>query len=220
MACAMKWRLCEGRVTMETKSRLTAVVALALASLASPAWAKDRGYEAQVSAGGGVSGFITDAADQTKVGGAWDVRVRLRTPILLGAEIGYVGTANGVSDRMAASAPNGIILGDGVEVNAVLSVLPHDPLIDPYVFAGAGYTRFSLVNETTFNPSVVRDKDNAFVLPSGAGLALRLADNFLVDARFTYRAVFDDGMIFTKGPGTDAVNMSQWGATARVAYAF
>jgi opacity protein-like surface antigen len=200
------------------KTKLAGGIALALVVLASPAFAKDRGWEAQVSAGGGVSGFITDASDQTKVGGEWDVRVRLRTPLPIGAEIGYVGTANGVSDRMAVNAPNGIILGDGVEVNAVLSLLPHDPLVDPYVFVGGGYTRFALVNQTTFNPSVLRDHDNAFVLPSGAGLALRLTDNFLADARFTYRAVFDDGMIFTKGP--DALNMSQWGATARVAYAF
>jgi opacity protein-like surface antigen len=205
---------------MKSKSRLASGIALALVALTSPAFAKDRGYEAQVSAGGGVAGFITDASDQTKVGGAWDVRVRLRTPLPIGAEIGYVGTANGVSDRMAVNAPNGIILGDGVEVNAVLSLLPHDPLVDPYVFVGGGYTRFSLVNETTYNPTVLRKSDDAFVLPSGAGLALRLTDSLIADARFTYRAVFDDGMIFTKGPGADALNMSQWGATARVAYAF
>src|SRR5215831_5041272 len=169
---------------------LAAALALGLLASAAPAWAKGNGYEALVSAGGGVTGFITDAADQTKVGGAWDVRVRLRTPLLIGAELGYVGTANGLSDRMSANAPDGIILGDGFEANAVLSLIPHRDSIDPYVFIGGGYTRFSLVNERTFNPSVIRQHDDAFVMPSGAGLSLRLTDNLLADARFTYRAVF------------------------------
>src|SRR5262245_36001516 len=187
----MKCRCVERRVTM--RKTIGTVTTLALALLAQTAWAKDKGFEAQLSAGGGVSGFIEEAADQTKVGGAWDVRVRLRTPLPIGAELGYVGTANGVSDRMAASAPNGVILGSGFEANFMLDFLPRASLIDPYVFVGAGYTRFTLVNETTRNASVIRNADDAFVLPSGAGATLRLADNFLADARFTYRAVFDDG---------------------------
>ena len=200
------------------------IAALALATaFASTAQAQEKDLELSIAAGGGVSGFITNMADQTKVGGSWDVRARLRTRFPIGAEIGYVGTANGVGDRMATNAPNGVILGNGFEANAVLSVLPRSlPIsdrIDPYVFVGAGYTRFQLVNESSFNPSVLRKHDDAFALPSGAGLTLHVTDSLLADARFTYRAIFDDGMVHLPGQ-RDALNMSQWGATAGLAYEF
>jgi len=205
---------------MKSTHKIATGIAVAALALSSPAFAKGNDFDLSVGVGGGVSGFIEGAADQTKVGGAWDVRLRLRTPILIGAEIGYVGTANGLSDRMAPAAPDGVIIGDGIEANAVVSLLPRGSIVDPYVFVGAGYTRFNLVNETSYDPSVLRKHDNAFVLPSGAGLSVSLPGNLLVDARFTYRAIFDDGMIFLSGPAYDALNMSQWGASARVAYQF
>src|SRR5207245_7847148 len=95
MARPVKWSLSEGRVTMKSTQRIGTGIAIALLALASPAWARDHGFEAQVAAGGGVTGFIEGAADQTKVGGAWDVRLRLRTPSPIGVEVGYVGSANG-----------------------------------------------------------------------------------------------------------------------------
>jgi len=205
---------------MKTTQKLAMGIGLVVAALASPAWASEKDYDLQLAAGGGVSGFIEGAADQTKVGGSWDVPLRLRTALPIGAEIGYVGTANGVSDQMSVNAPNGIILSNGFEANAVLSLLPRRSVVDPYVFVGGGYTRFNLVHETSYNPSVLRKHDDAFVLPSGAGVSVTLPANLLADARFTYRAIFDDGMIHLSGPGQDALNMSQWGLSARLAYQF
>ena len=207
---------------MKRISKIAASFSMALAALASPAWAEQNGraISAELSAGGGVTGFIEGASDVTKVGGQWDVRLRLRTPIPLGVEVGYVGTANGVSASLAEGAPDAIIVGNGFEANAVLSLLPATSILDPYIFAGAGYTRFSLVNTSTYDANLVRKNDDAFVFPSGAGVSVRLARNFLADARFTYRAIFDDGMLYMQGPTSDALNMSQWGITARLAYAF
>src|SRR5262249_61135620 len=101
---------------MKTKSIIATGIAVALVALTAPAWAQQhhqKDYQLQLSAGGGVSSFIEDASDLTKVGGSWDVRVRLRTPLPIGAEIGDVGTANGVSDMLSANPPHGLILRKG-----------------------------------------------------------------------------------------------------------
>jgi len=205
---------------MNGKRIFTTGIAIALAGLTSSARANEKPVSVELSAGGGVSGFIEGASDLTQVGGQWDVRARLRTPILLGFEIGYVGTANGVTGLLEQNAHDGIIVGNGFEANLVASLLPSTYPLDPYVFVGSGYTRFTLANVSSYNPGMIRKNDNAFVLPSGAGLSVRLPANLVADARFTYRAVFDDGMLYTQGQGKDALDMSQWGITARLAYVF
>ena len=189
-------------------------------ALSMRASAKEAGYDVNVAAGAGVSGFIEDAADATKVGGAWDLRVRVRTPAMLGFEVGYVGSINGLSDHLASTTPDGFIVSDGFEANAVLSLLSHRSRLDPYVFLGAGYSRFDIVNGSAYNASLLRRKDDAFVVPSGLGASLVLSEKLLADARATYRAIFDEGLIYPSGRDHESANISQWGVTARVAYRF
>ena len=97
---------------MNGKRIFTTGIAIALAGLTSSARANEKPVSVELSAGGGVSGFIEGASDLTQVGGQWDVRARLRTPILLGFEIGYVGTANGVTGLLEQNAHDGIIVGN------------------------------------------------------------------------------------------------------------
>jgi opacity protein-like surface antigen len=126
-----------------------------------------------------------------------------------------------MSDRMAALAPQGIIVGNGVEANVILNLAPRGGRVDPYLFAGLGFTRFSLVHENTYDRMLLRNGDSAFVLPAGAGASVRLTDAVLLDARLTFRTVFDDGMMYlSMTPGRSALNMSQWAASARLVFEF
>ena len=142
----------------------------------------------QISAGAGIVDFADDSAmHNTTVGGTWDVRLATDTRSLLGAEIAYVGTANGVNDRMAANAPDGVIVGTAVEADARLepAALLRDALgrFSPYGFLGLGINRYSLAGETFRNGVAIDDGDTKMVVPFGAGTRLALTDRFGIDGR-------------------------------------
>ena len=165
--------------------------------------------------GGGVTGFTRQGArDDFGTGGYWDARAILGSRSFLGAELAYVGSARQVS-RSGAS-DSGALLGNGAEAVARLNL----PLtagavqLTPYLFGGVGWTYYQIVNRDTI-PAGMKDGANAFVVPFGAGASVTY-NRFIVDARFTYRPVFDDDLVPTSNG--DHQDLQNWAAGLMLGY--
>jgi len=168
-----------------------------------------------LQAGGGVTGFTRqDARDRFGTGGYWDVRAVLGTGSFLGAELSYVGSARDVS--APGISGNDALLGNGAEAvaRANLPLSAGALRVEPFLFGGVGWTYYNIVNSDA-NTSSIKDGANAFVVPFGAGVGLTYA-HFLVDARFTYRAVFDDKLVPTGG--SDSIDLQNWSGGLTLGY--
>jgi opacity protein-like surface antigen len=161
--------------------------------------------------GGGVQGFIeSDARDFTDVGGAWGLRLALGTDLPVGAEIGYLGAAQNIT---ALGLDQGaFLLTNGAEAAARINFLTG--MVQPYALAGAGWTNFRVTNED-FNTSSIASDDNIVHFPVGLGLAGRLAEGLMLDARGVVRAA-PSGDLFAEDDG----NMHTWGVNLSAGYEF
>jgi hypothetical protein len=165
--------------------------------------------------GGGVTGFTRqDARDRFGTGGYWDLRAVLGTDSFLGAELAYVGSTR--EARAAGLSGNALLLGNGAEAVARVN-LPlqlGDLRLGPYVFGGLGWTYFQLAKADA-NTSGIKDHANALVIPFGGGLSTTYR-HFIVDARFTYRGVFDDKLV---NMGNDSsLDLQNWSAGLTLGY--
>jgi hypothetical protein len=166
--------------------------------------------------GGGVTGFSREETRNTfGTGGYWDARAILGSRSFLGAELAYIGSAR---DATASGLTGGALLGDGAEaaVRVNLPIEQQRLLIEPFVFGGVGWTYYQIVNETS-NTSNVKDHANALSIPFGAGVSAAY-NHFTVDARFTYRAVFDDKLVPLTGGDRDHEDLQNWSAGLTVGY--
>ena len=173
------------------------------------------GYAFQL--GGGVTGFTRqETRDKFGAGAYWDARAIFGTRSYLGAELAYVGSAR----KAAASGLTGTpqLLGNGAEA-ALRANLPLDlgaMRLTPFAFGGVGWTHYQMVNETG-NASIIKDKANALTLPFGAGLSATY-DHFVLDARFTYRPMFDDKLVNVKTGSRDHADLQNWAAGLTLGY--
>jgi hypothetical protein len=173
------------------------------------------GFAVQV--GGGVTAFSRQATRDTfGTGGYWDARAIFGTRSFFGAELAYIGSARDAG--AAGLMGNAKLLGDGAElaVRANLPIERDDILVEPFVFGGAGWTYFQVVNEDS-NTSSVKEHVNALTIPFGAGVSAAY-DHFTVDARFTYRPVFDDKLVPQTGGGRDHEDLQNWSAGLTLGY--
>ena len=169
----------------------------------------------QLQLGGGVTGFTRqDARDRFGTGGYWDVRAVLGTDSFLGAELSYVGSAREVN--AAGVTGNAALVGNGAEAvaRANLPLSSGSLRIEPFLFGGVGWTYYNIVNSES-NSSDIKDHANALTIPFGAGVSLAYA-HFIVDARFTYRAVFDDNLVATSGG--DNLDLQNWSGGLTLGY--
>ncbi|HLK89500.1 MAG TPA: hypothetical protein VKZ18_06385 [Polyangia bacterium] len=166
--------------------------------------------------GGGVTGFSRqETRDTFGTGGYWDARAILGSRSYLGAELAYVGSAR---DASASGLGGGSLLGNGAEaaIRVNLPIEQQRLLIEPFVFGGVGWTYYQLVNEDG-NTSNIKDHANALSIPFGAGVS-GAYDHFTVDARFTYRPVFDDKLVPLTGGDRDHEDLQNWSAGLTVGY--
>jgi hypothetical protein len=165
--------------------------------------------------GGGVTGFTRqDARDRFGTGGYWDLRAVLGTDSFVGAELAYVGSAREIS--AAGVSGNAALIGNGAEAvaRANLPLAAGNLRVEPFLFGGVGWTYYSIANSDT-NTSNIKDGVNALTIPFGAGVSLAY-EHFLVDARFTYRAVFDDKLVPTAG--NDSLDLQNWSGGLTLGY--
>ena len=206
------------------------VSGLALA-LAGPALAQNNSNEAKVSGslsavlvaptgvglqlGGGVTGFSRQAArDRFGTGGYWDLRAVVGTDSFLGGEVAYVGSAR--EANASGLSDNAALLGNGAEAVARVNLpLQANRLrVEPFLFGGVGWTYYSIVNSDS-NSSGIKDHANAFVVPFGGGISAAY-QHFILDARFTYRSVFDDKLV--PSGNNDSLDLQNWSAGLTLGY--
>lgn len=165
--------------------------------------------------GGGVTGFTRQAARDTfGTGGYWDLRAVAGTDSFLGGEVAYVGSAR--EANASGLTGNAALLGNGAEAVARVNLpLQAGTLrVEPFVFGGAGWTYYQVVN-SDINASNIKDHANAFVIPFGGGVSAAY-DHFLLDARFTYRSVFDDKLVASGN--NDSLDLQNWAVGLTLGY--
>lgn len=151
--------------------------------------------------GGGVTGFTQEEARNfSEVGGGWDARLVIGTRTMIAGELAYIGSSR---DVVALGLDDSAFLqGHGGEAAARLNLLPG--IFQPYLLAGAGFTRYSLTNED-FNTSSIEDSATVAHFPLGVGAALRY-NGFVADARGVFRPTVEGNMF------SDDSEMHTWGA--------
>jgi hypothetical protein len=168
----------------------------------------------EATLGGGAIGFIDEGARAVAgTGGSWDARLLFGSRLPIAVEGAYVGSAQSIDALGLASSS--VLLGNGFEGTLRIN-LTHGR-IQPYLFGGAGFTHYQLSNTST-NTSSVRGDDDIGTVPLGAGITGRLAGSFIVDARGTYRATFDDDLL--RATAASSNSMQSWNASARIGFEF
>ena len=169
-------------------------VVLAVAPLAAPALAQDRGLTVQ----SGVTAFTGGLGGQTNVGSFLSLQAEARPLSFLALEVGYEGSANGFEEDNSGALWRHN-LGALVKLQPVLA-----NRWAPFLGAGGGVSYLDPTGETGAN--VFAD---GFVMevPVSAGLEY-LLEGVTMGARATYRVMagediapgsFDEGDLFTAG---------------------
>jgi hypothetical protein len=163
--------------------------------------------------GGGVLDFVDDSLQSsTETGGSWTARAVIGTRSFLAIEGAYVGSANEIDalgiDSDALLTSHG---GEGL-LRLNLAVGP----VQPYIFGGAAWKRYSLISDTLATSSI-RRSDEVIESPFGGGIAF-FGDGVVFDARFDYRPAFDEEMFAATSSGR--VDLDHWTATARIGAEF
>jgi hypothetical protein len=159
-----------------------------------------------VMAGGGAFDFVGgDIKAATRMGGFWNVRALIGSRSLISIEAAYLGTAQSIQAPGLGSDAR--LLSNGVEgalrLNAPLGI--GRLLLEPFGFAGAGWSRYSVVNTDTQSASL-RSSDDVITVPVGGGLSLGYA-GFFVDARYTYRFTYDHNLVVSGDGQLDNWNL-------------
>jgi hypothetical protein len=174
------------------------------------------GIEAAV--GAGAIGF-TDSSTRgfTQTGPSWDARLTFGSRSPLAIEAAYIGSAQNIS---ALGLDNdALLLGNGAE--GTLRVNLTTMRVQPYIFGGGGWTRYS-VERTSTATSSIRRTDDVITVPMGVGLTARLTRSFFIDARGTYRYAFEDDMLDAASAslGTGSAPLQTWNASGRLGFEF
>jgi hypothetical protein len=170
-----------------------------------------------VTVGGGAQGFTEGVlADITDPGPAWTARLTVGTRQIVAVEAAYIGSVNSID--AAGLADTSQLFSNGAEGVLRINLTQSD--VQPYIFGGAAWRRYELLDEGA-NTSVVRNNDDVLETPFGAGLALHFS-NLLADFRGEYRPVFDDNLIRDVAGVTDGrdTGLENWTATGRIGFEF
>lgn len=171
--------------------------------------------------GGGVTGFTDSAvrAATSPVGGMWNLRATYGTHVPLAVEGAYLGSATNIQSRLGNTSAT--LLGTSFEADVRLNVAPH-AAVDPYVFAGLGWQRYS-IDDTSFRTSDtgINRSDDELVVPMGAGVAYR-RNHIVTDLRGTFRAAESSSLILQHptSPNSAYAPMHTWQANLAVGYEF
>ena len=169
-----------------------------------------------VSVGGGVEGFTDGTVrDTASTGGAWSARVVFAARSSVALEAAYIGSAQPI-DAFGIDS-SALLVGNGAEGILRFQLSPLD-IIQPYVFMGAAFRRYSIARTET-NFSDLEDRDTVYELPMGGGVAYQMRNHLVLDARAQFRPAFDEDLMPASGNG-NARSLHRWGVSANVGFSF
>jgi hypothetical protein len=172
-------------------------------------------YGIAVSLGGGVAGFTgDDVRDATDDGGAWGVRVAYGLRSAIGIEAEYIGSAQGI-DALGLES-DAVLVGNGLQAAARVNLLDYN--VQPFVFGGVAWRRYTLADEG-INTSDVADDDDVLEFPLGVGVAWKYR-GFMLDARGEFRLATEEDLIPDPDNPDDTASLHRYGVTANIGYAF
>jgi hypothetical protein len=87
-------------------------------------------------------------------------------------------------------------------------------LLEPYVFGGVGWQRYSITSTPVATASL-NNNDDVMTVPMGTGFAAGYR-GFLADLRFTYRLVERANLLAPSGGGS----LNNWNLGAHLGYEF
>lgn len=175
-----------------------------------------------IAAGGGTSGFTGNTLrDSTNMGGDWDVRLTFGSRSPLAFEASYIGSAQKISALGLNN--NAMLIGNGAQ-GALRLNLTTDLPVQPFLFGGAAWRRYSVTNNAN-NTSDVANKDDVLEIPVGAGFAGKFM-GLVLDARGEFRYTTNADLVATGGNepvigvSNDHGTMHRWGLNANIGYEF
>jgi hypothetical protein len=174
-------------------------------------------YGLAVGLGAGVTGYTDHAlrSATNSVGGLWTLRATFGTHVPLAIEAAYVGSATGLESLVGSAHTT--LIGTTFETDVRLNLAPHLAW-DPYVFAGVGYSRFTIDDrDLEFSDTGIRTGNDVMELPFGGGLAYRRG-GLIADVRGTVRATSGSDMVVDRDGRV--VPMHSWEASAALGYEF
>ena len=150
-----------------------------------------------VSVGGGVDGFIgTALRGLVGPGPSWSVRASMGSREDVRVELVYAGTSQGFKDAEMGGAR---LVGHGVQALLRANVAP-SYLTEPFFFAGAGWTRFSVRGAASDR---VRSPDHVLEIPFGFGVS-RQFGRLMIDVRASFSIMTGADLIpVEQADGTD-----------------
>jgi hypothetical protein len=180
-----------------------------------------------LAVGGGVMGFVdSDTQGFTDAGGSWEARLTFGTRSPVALEAAYVGSAQNI--EALGLDEDAFLLGTTLEGAARVNIL-RDFAVQPYLFGGLGWTRYSISNES-FNTSSIENSENMGHVPVGAGLGFRALGGLMVDVRGTFRAAFNDDIMgeqldeepsdVVPDPDDTRAELDSWNLTAKLGWEF
>jgi hypothetical protein len=151
------------------------------------------------------------------VSGLWDFRASLGTHTPIGLDLTYLGTAANVNTLTGSS--NGTLLGTTAEAAIRFNIAPHE-LINPYIFAGAGWTHYNVRNMAFAQSDTgLKQSDDIAEFPMGAGVSYRAPMGLTVDVRGTFRAAMSSSLLLDPVTANYA-DLHTWEASAALGYEF
>lgn len=172
--------------------------------------------------GGGATNFTQpDATSGTGVGGYWDARVGVGTRSILGAEVGYTGSARDVTALGVGS--DAWLMSNGVEGVARLNV-PLTPgeegkvLVEPYTFGGIGWNRYNVVSDVSLSADL-SNEDDVLTVPMGLGMAFGFS-GVTLDTRATYRQAIGSDLFGNETSSFGEASLNGWSAGAALGFEF
>jgi hypothetical protein len=172
--------------------------------------------------GGGATNFTQpEATGATGAGGYWDARVGVGTRSILGAEVGYVGSARDIAALGVGS--EAFLMSNGVEGIARLNV-PLTPgedgkvLVEPYTFGGIGWNRYNVVSDASLSADFSHE-DDIMTVPLGLGMAFGFS-GVTLDTRATYRQAIGSDLLGNETSSFGESSLNSWAAGAALGFEF
>jgi hypothetical protein len=164
--------------------------------------------------GGGYEDFTNSTLNHmTSGGGAWNARVVAGTRQFVGLEAAYVGAARSIESLGLSN--NASLVSNGLEgtVRVNIPIVRRASLIEPFGFAGLGWSHYHIGNTTNLTSDLLSN-DDVMTVPFGGGLEYGYKA-FIADARFTYRQTYYNDLVRTGGG-----NLNNWGVGGQIGFSY